>query len=196
MSHDGLTALPLQIVRGTSVDYTRTDAEFTPPDWDATLYIAGPSALSQAATDNGSSYDFALSAAQTQALLAGYYIWEERVTNGTKVYTIATGTLQIVATPAGAAAGALQSARSKELAAVEAAIAVRLGIGGVGQDVIDSYSVGTRQVTKMDLRQLYDLRAALEMAVRRELFPGQMGPQYRVTFSNVNHEEPAPWRSE
>lgn len=198
MSHDDLQAIPLQVVRGTAVDYRRTYAEFSPIDgWTSKLYIAGQAVLEITATADGASFLYALTNANTTSLPAGMYLWEERVTLSGKSYTADSGVLEIIATPAGAIAGALQSFESKLLAATEAALALRFGIGGVGQDVIESYTVGSRSFQKMSTRELLDLRVVLRKAVRAQLRPGRLGPRVLVSFTGVDAESgPSPWSTE
>lgn len=195
MSHDDLTAIPLQVVRGTSVDYRRTYDEFIPPDgWSSKLYIAGQNVLEITATTDGNSFVYALSNANSTSLAAGMYLWEERVTKAGKSYTADSGTIEILDSPALATAGSMWSFEQKALAAVEAACAIRLGIGGLGQDVVESYTIGNRSFDKMKTRELLELRSSLRRAVKAALRPGTFGPTVLVRFGGtINEGGAAPW---
>ncbi len=194
--HENLTALPERITQGTAVDYRRTLSEFpASAGWSMTLYIAGAAVLSEAATVDGDSFLIALANAETATLTPGVYQWEERVTKAGKTYVADSGVVEVLANIATATAGSLQSFNSKMLAAVEGAIGIRLGIGSaIPQDVIEQYEVGSRSITKMSLRELYDLRSRLRLAVRNEANPGKLGPQVRVVFPSVNAEPESPWQ--
>lgn len=194
--HENLTALPEQIVSGTAYDFTLTYAEFPANEWTLKLLIAGPGFLSIDADVDGLSFAVALTNANTAGIPPGNYVWEYRVTKGGKSYVADSGVLEVLPNLAVATPGSLQSFNSKALAAVEAAISIRLGIGGTAVDVIESYSVGSRNIMKMSLRDLYDLRASLRMAVRNEARPGRLGPQVRAAFTGVGAESGLPpWTS-
>lgn len=191
-----LTAIPLQIVRGTSLDYRRTYADFpASAGWTAKLWLAGASVVGIDGVADGDSFDFSLTVAQTTALAAGVYLWEERVIRSPEEKVAADGTVGILETAKNAAAGALVSFEAKLLAAVEAAIFLRTGVGlATPIDILDAYQVHRRQVTKMSLRELMTLRADLKRSVRNQMFPGRMGPSVLVTFTGVQNENnPSPW---
>lgn len=199
MSHQDLTAIPDVIVRGTTVEYRRTPAEFPPTTHTLTLLLSGGSGAGSTISEAGAAvgvtaWDFSLTPAETGTLTPGNYFWEERaqeVASGKK-YPYATGVLQV--TPDLASATPLLTFEAKALAAIEAALAVRLGIGASSsQDVIESYAVGIRQFDKWSTREMMDERARLARIVRNQASPGRFGPQVAVHFTGVNNEPGVPW---
>jgi hypothetical protein len=198
VSHQDLTAIPDVIVRGTTVEYRRTPSEFPPSTHTLTLLLSGGSGagstLSEAGTASGASFVFSLSTADTGTLTPGNYFWEERAqeTATSKKYLFASGVLQV--TPDLASATPLLTFEAKALAAIEAALVIRLGIGASSsQDVIESYAVGIRQFDKWSTREMMDERARLARIVRNQANPGRFGPQVAIHFTGVNNEPGVPW---
>lgn len=196
MSHQNLTAIPEIIVKGTAVDYRRTYGEFPANDgWALALILSGPPPnFTKAFSADVASFTIALANADTGGLGVGNYFWEERATKTGKSYPAASGVLQVAADLATAVAGSLQTKEAKMLAALDAAIDIRFGIGAASsQDVIESYAIGIRQFDKWKTREMLDTRATLARIVKSQANPGKMGPQVAVHFSGVNSEPGVPW---
>ena len=93
-----LTALPATITAGDTAGVTLALADYPAPTWNARWALAGTDVGSFASTDNadGTSHDFDLTTTQTTALPAGAYRWSLRVTDGTNVITVGTGSLTVL----------------------------------------------------------------------------------------------------
>ena len=198
MSHENLTAIPEQIVAGTQVDYRKTPGEFRPSDgWGLDLYLSGgdpatPIFFTKAFTPVDESFTITLTPANTATFTRGNYLWEERASRAGEKHRFDFGTIEVLPDLATATATSLLSRSAKMLAAVSAAIDLRMGIGGVPTDMVESYTIHGRSLTKVPLKELMDLQARLQMAVRREANPGKLGPQILVRFPAVDSE---PWPS-
>lgn len=196
MSHENLTAIPEQIVAGTQVNYRRTTSHFLPSQgWGMKLYLVGgdpasPVIFSKDFTVSDESFLMALLASDTVSFTRGNYQWEERVTNAAEKHRFDFGSIEVLPDLATATASSMLSRAAKMLVAVRAAIDIRMGIGGTATDLIESYSIGGRSITKMPLKELIDVESRLAMAVRREANPGQWGPRVKVHFTAPDAE---PW---
>jgi len=192
-----LTAIPSRLVRGTSLDYTKTLPQYPATDgWGCTLLLSGGSGsgstLSKIGVASGASFTFSLTAGEVAALTDGNYFWEERADKGGKKYAADSGVLIVAPDLAGAAP--LLTFEAKALGAIEAALTLRLGIGAAAaQDVIESYAVGIRQFDKWSTREMMDERARLARIVRNQANPGRFGPQVAVTFTGTENEGGVPW---
>ena len=177
---DALTQMPEAITAGTLVKYQRSFSDF-PADqgWALAVYLRGKGTANATANANGSAFDVTLSASASAALPPGSYIWTERVTKATEVYDVASGLVTVLLNPATAGAGDSQTWEEKTLALVETAITA-LSTGGV-----ESYQVGTRAVTKIQLPELKKFRGELIGVVRMQRNGGRAGRQHLVTFRSA-----------
>lgn len=173
-----LTAMPERFPAGTTVEYTRTFADFTPAGgWALRLHLAGASVLSKSAAPSGDSFVVTLTASETAKLAAGTCRWVERVTHGDgRLLDVASGSVVVTADLAAARAGDLQSWEEKTLAIVEAALAGRL------TSDIESYQILGRAVSKIPAKDLLRLRGELRATVSAQRNRGRTGRVHRVTF--------------
>lgn len=191
MAHEILTLIPDQIVAGTQVDLRRTHSDFNPGvGWTMTLYVKGgdpaaPIAFSKAYTGVSSYFDLTLTPTETATLTRGNYKWEERVALGTERQRADYGILVVLPDIATATATSLLSDAAIRLAAVKAAINLRVGAVGSAQNIIESYGIHGRSVVYLPLRDLFALEASLVLAVKRESNPGVWGPTVEVRFGPV-----------
>ena len=172
-----LTQLPTSFAAGTTVTYTRTIPDYpATAGWTLSLRLSGIDVLAQNATASGADYVVTLTAAATAPLHAGLYVFEERVTKGAEVYTVASGNVTVTANLATAGAGDLQSWDEKTLAVVEAALAGRL------TSDLESYQIAGRAVTKIPIKDLLELRNQLSARVARMKNNGGIGRRHLARF--------------
>jgi hypothetical protein len=101
-------------------------------------------------------------------------------TIGAEMYDIGGDELVINIEPnaATSAPGAFVTWEEKTLAIIEAALT------GMLTPAIQSYTIAGRQVNKIPIQELRDLRGQLRAAVWRQQNPGKLGVPYKVKFSS------------
>src|SRR6266581_4464008 len=115
-----LTELPENFAAGTTVEYTKSFANYPAnQSWTAVLYLAGRDVGKFTGTPTGPAFAFAIDATTSGNLRPGVYAWREIVTNAGKSYVAASGTCEIFPNIGSAVAGDLQSFEEKMLAAIE-----------------------------------------------------------------------------
>lgn len=93
-------AEPTKVRINTTVYWTRDVSEYKPADgWTASyvLNASGLSTITIATTGSGSRYTVDTKPATTGGWTAGKYVWYLKVTDGTDVFEIDTGTIEILA---------------------------------------------------------------------------------------------------
>jgi hypothetical protein len=164
-----LSALPDCFAAGTTVSYRRSLSEYpATAGWELRLYLAGVSVLSELAAADGADHVVTLTAAETAPLGAGTYTWEERVSQGSEVHTVASGTVVVEPDIATATAGDLQSWEEKTLVIVEAALSDTLATAD------ESYQIHGRAVSKYDKRELLKIRDSLLVRIQRRKRGGKL----------------------
>jgi hypothetical protein len=176
------TALPPAFAAGTTVQYTRSYADYPANDgWTLTLYLAGAQILNKVATASGADFVITLAATDTDDLTTpGLYRWVERASKSGVVKDVASGTVEVTANLATATAGSLQTTEEKLLAAVDAVIA-----GKITDDVLQ-YTIAGRSLTLMSRLDLLELRRKLQWDVARQR--GKTGRTRRLAFTGTENE--------
>lgn len=123
----------------------------------------GTTVTGSARSDGG--WDVALSAATTTSWDAGVWYWQTRITSGSDVVIVGTGTTTVSPSLAftgdpGAFDGRTQA--EKDLEAVQTAIRAIISKGA------KQYSIGSRSYTSQDLGLLMQREAQLKAIVARE----------------------------
>lgn len=168
-----LTSLPSSFAAGTTVKYTRNYSDFPASDgWALTLAIRGAAVRDYTAAVVNGSHVFTLPATGgtgTDGLTPGDYVWEERASKAGEVYVPkgARGDVRILANTATAIAGELQSKAEKDLAVVDAKINGRLTAD------LEQYQIAGRAVTKIPIKELYQIRTKLRNEIRAFRSKGQ-----------------------
>lgn len=162
------TRPPAQIIAGDSVAFTLTYADYPAPTWSVTWALAGVSSKSVDSTDDGTDHAIALSNTETAALGAGTYQWRTRVTDGTTVTTVETGTLVVTPDIGEARPGELVSWEETTLPIVEAALK------GTLEGEMKMYMIQGRQVMTFSPAELWAMRAKLRAEVARQRSGGQL----------------------
>ena len=174
---DALTRMPEAFTAGTLVKYQRSFSDFPANQgWTLALFLRGKGVANGSAAANGAAFDVTLAASATAALAPGTYYWTERVTKGTEIYDVDSGVVTVLLNPETAAAGDSLSWEEKTLPLVEAALTA-LSVGGV-----QSYQIGTRAVTKVDVPELKRLRGELVANIMRQRNGGRPGRTHLVNF--------------
>lgn len=183
------TRMPATFTKGTTVKWTQGFSDYPANDgWTAKLWINGATVATAGAgidgAANAAQFDFTLTTAITDPLVAGDYRWEIRVFKGSEEYVADSGKVVVLASLEGAAAGAARSKAEIELAAVEAEINARLsGDGAAHQE----YGVVGRSMVKIPYEQLIARREALRETVWREKNPGRVGPTILTVFTEPGY---------
>ena len=135
--------------------------------WTLKYEFRGPTSLTITAATNGTGWRSTLTVTASAALTAGTYYWQAIATKGSPTVTdrlvLATG--QMIAKANLTGVSGTYDGRSQavlDLAAVQAAIRA-LSTGGV-----KSYTIGTRQVTRVDMADLLLLESQLKAQVVKE----------------------------
>jgi hypothetical protein len=175
-----LTELPASFRAGTTVEYTRTLADYPAGDgWTLTLHLAGVSVTSVEATADGNSFVVTIPATKTAALGAGLYRWIERVDLDGDVYDVDSGRVKIEPDLATAAAGDEQGWLERAVLALRAHLEGRLEAG------MESYAIAGRQVAKIPIKEAADLLAIFESRLARLENPDRLGRSVLIRFSGT-----------
>jgi len=178
-----LTAMPSSFAAGTTLKYTRSLTDFPAnAGWTLTLALSGAVPLTKDADPSGTSFILTLIPVVSATLAGGTtYRWEERVHNGSDVYSVGVGSVYV--TPNLALVSDLQSMDEKLLAAIDAVL-----VGKITDDVLQ-YTVEGRGLTLMSRSELYELRQKVWRNVCRARNAGRPGRRRRVTFTGARSEQ-------
>ena len=166
--------IPATITAGDSISWkdhatTSGDTAISSPAWALTYYLrmntAGEGATVTGAADGAGGWDLTIAAATTAGFNAGSWYWQAQASSGGVIITLASGSLEVLASLAytstpGAFDG--RSTAEKDLEAVQTAIRTIIA-GGVSQ-----YMIGNRQAMKLGLAALYQRENYLKGVVARE----------------------------
>jgi hypothetical protein len=157
--------VPETIIAGDSVAWVRELADYPAGVWSLTyLFSNAVQSFTIAAAADGVLHSAAVSAATTGAYTAGRYRWHARVTNGTDVFTVENGWLEVKPNPAGSNVDWRSHAR-KMLDAIEATLESK-----ATREQLDllSYSIGGEVSLTRDREQLLKLRAQYTVELANE----------------------------
>jgi hypothetical protein len=167
--------VPAQITAGSTVQWIEPAAKdpagepATSATW--TLQIAfRTNTAGEGATVNGSArsdggWDVALSAATTTGWDAGTWYWQTKITSGSDVVIVGSGTTTVLASLSYSGDPTAFDGRTqaeKDLDAVQAAIRAIISKGA------KQYTIGSRSYTSNDLGLLMQREAQLKAIVARE----------------------------
>ncbi|HEV8456372.1 MAG TPA: hypothetical protein VGQ24_15855 [Gemmatimonadales bacterium] len=166
---DRLRAGDTWLWKATFPDYPAAEG------WTPQYVIRGVGRLQWAASYGvavGEEWTITIPASVTGTLEAGRYEWSVLVVGSGafsgRSHTVETGILLVLANLLTAAEGDRQSYAEKTLAVIREKMAGRI------TDDIQSYMIGTRQVGKIEIRELMRLEAVFSARVRRERNGGQL----------------------
>lgn len=147
------TQFPKTIQAGLSFRAEIVAVDYTAPEWTVTALLRGPSSIDLAATGESDTHTFAVPGAQTSAYAAGRYVVSVRVTDGTDVFEIEAGSLEIIGDVAALEVGHDPRGHAERtLAAIEAVIE-----GRASKDQ-QSYTINGRTLVRTSIAELLQLR--------------------------------------
>ena len=171
MAHTVPTVVPDILRAGDTATWRRTLADYPASDGWVLSYILVKigAQISITAAASGADHLVSVAPATTSGWIPGVYAWQERVTLAGAIYTISTGSLEILASFAAATTGLdARSHAQKTLAALEAWIE--------GHDLsVAEYEIAGRRMKYIPIADLLTLRDAYRREVR-----GQSGRSGRV----------------
>lgn len=156
---------PDQIRAGDTVKWTRSLDDYPAPTWVLTYYLTrqGAMATKVTATDNGDGeHIVAMAPADTEKLGAGEWQWQAKVSDGTDVYTIDTGIVEVIASFESGGVDPRTWAK-KMLAAVEDVL-----LNKANKSVLAGYSYAGRSLQYRSLEELVTIRSKLRAEVNRD----------------------------
>lgn len=167
--------VPAEIRAGTTVQWIEpatvdlSGAAATSASWVFTSYLRTNSA-SEGATVVGTArmdggWDMAITATTSGQFAAGVWFWESRISSGSTVIEVGSGSSRVTASLSYAGSPAAFDGRSQaeqDLDAVQAAIRAIVSKGA------RQYSIGSRSYTSQDLGVLMQREAQLKAIVARE----------------------------
>src|SRR5512146_889492 len=158
---------PKALQAGITWSWKRSESSDFPiaDSWVYTYYLTGKTSLSFAATNGTNDFTVTVTAATTASVAAGNYKWQLRASLAGAVYLVDEGEFVVEADTAVSAASDQRTFAEKQLALVESEIAARLDGTGSGNE---GYTIGTRQITKIPIKELHTLRAWYAAEVQRQ----------------------------
>ena len=140
--------------------------------WAYKYYLTGKTSTSFTAANGTTDFTVSVAAATTASIAAGNYKWQLRASLSTDVYLVDEGEFVVEADTAVSAASDQRTFAEKQLALVESEIQAR--VDGTGS-ANEGYTIGTRQITKIPIKELHTLRAWYAAEVQRQRL-GRMAP--------------------
>jgi len=174
------TEWPAAITAGLTTKLLRSFSDYPPSEgWTLTVYLAGTSTLTVAATVSGTAYSVVLSSTATAPLLPGIYSVQELMAKGGETYLAGEARVEVEPNITTATAGSMQSWYEKTLAVLQASIS-----GSVTAD-IQAYTIGTRTVSKIPLKEKMALMSWCESKIAASKRPGSFGAEVQVQFTGT-----------
>jgi hypothetical protein len=178
-----LSSVPRSFRAGDTWKWQTSHAEYSEADgWVLTTSFRGPSSLDVEAVGADGVWTTTAAATDTTELAAGNYLWQSRVALDDEVFTIASGTVEVLAGLAELAADAdVRTSAERQLALCEVAIESLI------TKTNSSASFGDQSYTLVDIDKLYRIRAQLrnEVAAQRGNANGGAGRRILVKFSRL-----------
>jgi hypothetical protein len=156
--------IPKSIVSGDTISWTDQLPQYPASLWQLSWAIRGNSVLDAIATADGNDFVTEISANSSASLVSGVHHWQAYVTQGTDRTTIGNGAIEVIQDLATATTGYDgRTEAQKLLAAVETALnAIAKG------EMVQSYSIKGRSLSKYSLTELIQLRDRLKGEVARQ----------------------------
>jgi len=175
--------MPETFSAGSTVQYRRNYADYPADEgWALTLYLAGASTLSKAATADGQGFIVALIAAETAGLTPGMYRWLERASKGEEVRDADNDVVTVTLDLATASDGDGQTHNERMLAAIEARLENRVPADR------ETFQIFQTMVQKIPIEQLEGMRSRYQARVFQERNPDQFSRTHLVHFDRVGDE--------
>ena len=169
------TQVPDDLIAGDSWQWNMDFGDYPAGTWTATAYFRGLGSIDVAATASGTTHQFRKAGTLTAAVPAGVYRYFIKVSDGTDIFTVDQGEVEILPNAATATATQLQTHAEKALALVESLIEGRLVNG------VEAAQILGRQWQSIPAAELMKLRAAYRSEVARQRYRGRL-PSVEVVF--------------
>lgn len=155
--------LPDKIGAGLTFDKLVTQTAYPAPVWVLSAALRGPGAMNLTASAEGTQHRLTVSAATTANWVPGLYSYSVRVTDGTDVFEIEAGQLEITPDLTSAAEGHDgRTHAQRTLEAIEAVIEKRASLDQ------ERYRINNRELYRTPIADLLKLRDLYRAEVRRE----------------------------
>lgn len=152
------------MVAGDFASWTDTLPQYPASTWQLSYAIRGNSVLDVIATPNGDDFELLISSTESSNLIHGVHHWQAYVAQAGNRTTIGNGAIEVVQDLASAITGYDgRSEAQKMLDAVSQAI-ITIGNG----EMVQSYSIKGRSLSKYSLTELLQMRDRLKGEVARE----------------------------
>lgn len=155
--------LPAAATAGLSFSAAVDVAAYPAPDWVLSAYLRGPKSVDLVATPDGTTHQFAATAAETGAWVAGDYWYSLRAARGSDVVEVETGTMRVLPDITAAADG--YDGRSQAQIALDAIDAVIAKRATLDQE---RYRINNRELYRTPISDLLKLRGYYAAQVKRE----------------------------
>jgi hypothetical protein len=157
--------IPKSIVAGDSKVWFDRFSQYPPAEsWELSYAIRGESTLDVVGNADGEDFVCQISSTSSSNLSPGIYHWQAYISMGMNRTTIGNGAIEVIQDLASTNAGYDgRTEAQKLLGAVEAAIAA-IAKG----EMVQSYSIKGRSLSKYSLTELIQLRDRLKGEVARE----------------------------
>jgi hypothetical protein len=169
------THVPDDLIAGDSWQWDMSWSDYPASTWNATAYFRGIGLINVAAAEDGDTFEFRATPAETATVPAGVYRYFIKVTNGTDTFTVDQGAVEVLANAATATATELQTHAEKALALIEALIEGRVVDGK------EAVAIFGRSWQNIPMEELRKLRAAYRGEVLRERYGGKL-PSTEVVY--------------
>lgn len=157
-----MAGIPKSTTAGTTLALSLALTAYPAPDWSATLILRGAQSIDLASQPDGKLHTFTTAADVTASWKPGDYWYSLRVTDGTEVHEIDTGTLTVKPDLASVPEGYDGRAHAeKVLESIEAVIEKRATLDQ------ESYRINNRELRRTSPGQLLKLRDVYRQEVRR-----------------------------
>lgn len=156
------TEFPKTITAGLTLKADLATPDYPAPAWAAIAYLRGPASIDIQASALGTLHAFAVPGAETSDYAPGLYSFSVRVTDGSDVFEVASGRVEVVADTVALEAGHDPRGHAERtLAAIEAVIE-----GRASKDQ-QSYTINGRTLVRTSISELLQLRETYRREVAR-----------------------------
>lgn len=177
MTTQTLSALPATFSAGTTLEYTKSFADYPASEWTLTLYLAGVNTLAVEAAADEDAFVVTIAASDTiSPFEPGFYKYVERVSKDDEVYEVGHGVVTIKDNLAAATDGSSQEWLERAVVTLRAHVEGRLTAG------MQSYSIAGRAVAKIPVKEAVDLLTAFEARLARLKNPDRVSRLGLFTF--------------
>lgn len=171
---------PKQLIAGDTWSWRSNYADYPAGVWTASVHLLSKDgAYSAAATADGTTHVFSVDAATSAGYVAGRYSWTIRVTDGTTVKTVESGSVEVLPNPASTTKRDTRSWAVRTLEAVECFLA------GNATTAQSSMTIGGRSISRWSLAELTQWREQLKLEVRSEERAGGSGRIIKVRLNRA-----------